>query len=448
MRKHLFLFGVIAASVAITGAAVAQEDLSSIDPSGQEVVYWHQFTGAQLETMTTLVEDFNSTNEYGITVNAIAQGGYNDIRELMNASIISGELPNLVAGYANDAASYFRDGGAVDLSPYVTDATWGLTEEQQADFVPGILDANRQTAAPFNGELLAWPHQFSAQVLVSNLDLLAELGYDAPPATLEEFREISCAAAESVGPNGEDRQGFPIIADASQLESFVANQGGVIFDGEQYTFTSEPVLNTLQLYSDLYSEGCGYIPAERFAEQTDLALGLNPFIVTSTAGFTFVRQAFVDAGVENPNLAVTTIPADDTANSALQVFVPSIILVPSTPEAQLASWLFLRYLVEPESAATWSSGSGYFNPVLSTAELVTEENFASPDVFTYYDTANSYLSNPDVTVYNGPQVISYGSVRNLVTEAIANVTSNGMTPEEVAEQLNADANAAHEESLQ
>jgi multiple sugar transport system substrate-binding protein/sn-glycerol 3-phosphate transport system substrate-binding protein len=440
--RLLFLLLTFALGVAVVSA---QDDLSAVDPSGQTIVYWHQFSDAQLETMTAIVTDFNSTNEWGITVEPVAQGTYNDIRELMNAGIISGELPNLVAGFGNDGASYFRDGAAADITPYVNDATWGLSADEQAGFQPGILSANVQTSAPYAGELLAWPHQFSAQVLVSNQTLLSELGYDAPPATWEEFVEISCAAAASEGANGADVQGFPITTDPSMLESFVASQGGAIFADGAYTLTSEPVINSLQLYKDLYDQGCGYIPAERFAEQTDFSLGLTPFIATSTAGFTFVVSAFAESGLD-AELVVSTFPHAE-GQEALQVFVPSIILVPSTPEAQLASWLFLKHLTTADAAAQWTGGTGYFNPVTATAPMLTAENFYRADIFPYFSAANGFLGNPDIRIYNGPQVVSYGTVRNLIGEAIANVTSNGMDVIEVAEALNEAANAAHAESV-
>ncbi|MDX2137454.1 MAG: extracellular solute-binding protein [Chloroflexota bacterium] len=445
MRTTYRLLCVLLVLAFSVGFAQAQDDLSSVDPSGQTVVYWHQFSDAQLETMTAIVNDFNTTNEWGITVEAVAQGNYNDIRELMNAGIISGELPNLVAGFGNDGASYFRDGAAVDLNTYVMDATWGLSEEDMAGLVPGILDANAQTSAPFNGELLAWPHQFSAQVMVSNQTLLSALGYDAPPTTVEEFIEVSCAAANSTGPNGEDVQGFPITTDPSLFESFVANQGGAIFADGAYTFTSEPVIASFQLYKDLYDQGCGYIPAERFAEQTDFSLGLTPYIATSTAGFTFVVAAFEESGVD-AELVVSTFPHTE-GNEALQIFVPSIIMVPSTPEVQLASWLFLKHLTTVDPAAQWTEGTGYFNPVAATAPLLTEENFYRADIFPLFSAANSFLSNEAISTYTGPQVVSYGAVRGLVSEAIANVTSNGMDVMEVAEALNEAANAAHEESI-
>lgn len=440
MRKLVLLLGLLVA-FALSGAVMAQEDdLASVDPSGQTVIYWHQFGGAQGETIARLIEEFNSTNEWGITVEGTRQGSYNELRELINAGIISGELPNLVAGYANDAASYARDGAAVDLTPYLTSEQWGLSEEQLADFNQALLDANT-----VDGQLLAWPHQSSAQVMVYNQSMLEALGYDGPPTTFEEFIEVSCAASQMTGPNGEDVQGFPTTTDASAFESFVASRGGRIYHDGAFDFQSQAVLDTLQMYKDLYDQGCGYIPAEAFAEQTDFALGLNPYFLSSTAGLTFIVAAYNDNNADF-EWNVTTVPFTE-GNRTLQAFVPSIIMLPSTPEQQLASWLFLKFLVTPESAAAWSSGTGYFNPVPSSAELITEETFVDASIFPFFQTANELLNSEEVNVYSSPSVSAYGTVRGAISEALANVTTNGMSVEDAAAQLQQQADDALAESM-
>jgi ABC-type glycerol-3-phosphate transport system substrate-binding protein len=436
MRKFAFLLS--AAALILAAGVVSAQDMSAVDPAGQTVVYWHQFSGAQLETMTALVEDFNINNEYGITVEAIAQGNYNDIRELMNAGIVSGELPNLVAGFANDAASYARDSAVVDLTPYINDPMWGLSADAMMDFQTDLLTFNTVDEA-----IVAFPHQTSAQVFLANTTLLAEAGFDGAPLDLETFQAAACAAAELTTANGGDIQGFPITTDASLFESFVAARGGRIWDGTAYLFDSEPVIATLQMYQDLYNQGCGYIPAERFAEQNDFALGLTPFFASSTAGFTFILQALVDNGFTG-EMTVNAFPRD-IENPVVQVFIPSIAMVPSTPEAELASWLFLKHLVSPEAAAQWSIGTGYFNPVPSTAALITADVYPNADLFPYFNTANELVNSADL--YNGPSHPSYGAIRGLVSEAIANVTSNGMAVSDAVGALQDGAEQALADSM-
>src|SRR5829696_4566395 len=224
MRKALLLLSSILVLLMGISAVSAQDDLESVDPSGQTVVYWHQYQNdsAQGDTIAAIIEEFNSTNEWGITVEGTFQGTYSDLSTLINAGIVSGDLPNLVAGYANDAAGYAADGSAVDLTPYMTSETWGLGAEP--DINQSLIDANT-----VDGQVLAFPNQSSAQVIAYNQTLLSALGYDAPPTDVEGFSEAVCAIAEMEGPNGEDLQGYAITTDASAFESWVASMGGSIY---------------------------------------------------------------------------------------------------------------------------------------------------------------------------------------------------------------------------
>ena len=133
MRRLVLL--VILATFALSVGLVSAQDMSSIDPSGQSILYWNQYNpdSAQGTAIAKLVDDFNANNSYGITVDQEYIGSYSPIQDQMEAAIQSGELPNLVAGYANAAASWALDGYAVDLMPYYNDSKWGFTDEQKAD---------------------------------------------------------------------------------------------------------------------------------------------------------------------------------------------------------------------------------------------------------------------------------------------------------------------------
>ena len=74
-------------------AAAPEGDYSAVDPSGQTVVWWHNHTGSRDENLKPLIEEFNKSNEWGITIDAQSQGDYNAIRDKVNASIAAGEQP-------------------------------------------------------------------------------------------------------------------------------------------------------------------------------------------------------------------------------------------------------------------------------------------------------------------------------------------------------------------
>ena len=74
MRKPIVLLAMALLLALTTGLVAAQDDVDSVDPTGETVVYWHQFSEAQEATMQGIIDEFNSTNEWGITVQAVPQG--------------------------------------------------------------------------------------------------------------------------------------------------------------------------------------------------------------------------------------------------------------------------------------------------------------------------------------------------------------------------------------
>ncbi|MEO8393663.1 MAG: extracellular solute-binding protein [Chloroflexota bacterium] len=428
MRKALTLLSLVVVLALGISAVSAQDALASVDPTGQTITYWHQYQdkSAQGDTVAALIEDFNKTNEYGITVTGSYQGNYTDIDKLVNTAITSGELPNLVAGYANSAASYALDNQTIDLSPYMTSEKWGLGATP--DINAGLLAADT-----VDGKVLAFPNQSSDQVFAYNSTLLKQAGIDAPPTSVDDFMKDACTVSKATGAKGEDLQGYSITSDASAFESWVASMGGSIYHDGAFDFKSDAVMNTLKMYHDLFAQGCAYTPAERFGDQTDFNNGVLPFYVTSSAGFSFILDGFTKSGVA-ADWGVSTFPHTE-GNEIIQAFVPSIIMMPSTPEKQLASWLFLKYLASPEVAVKWSTGTGYFNPVPSSAEALKTATFSVDGLAPYFSAANDLINSPDIKVYSSPAIAAYSKVRDLMATAIADVTSNGKDPAEVAQTL-------------
>jgi len=439
--KRMFLLTALLV-LAVSGAVFAQD----VDPTGVTVTYWHQYSegSAQGDAMAALVEEFNSNNEFGITVDAQFQGGYDEIRELMNGAIISGETPNLVAGYQEDMTSYELDDVVVDLNNYLMDENWGYTEEEMADLNQGALDVNVFEFEPFNGAMLGWPNQISGTLMVANLSMFEELGFDAEaPADFDTFFDIACEAAESdlTGAEGIEVQGYPIKADSSNYESYLASFGGSMYEPEanEYDFTTDAAIEAFALYAELYAEGCAYIPDSRFGNTDDFALGANPMAITSIAGLPFIESGFEASGVE-ADWTITTTPWTE-GNRAFNVFIPSIIMIEGTTEENVASWLFLKFLAEEESQYAWSTQTQYLSMNISAASRVAEDVAESNPLFA---AVIEIFNDPDVVIYSSPNVPSYGSIRDLIATAMADVTLNGMDVDEVAEALTEEANEVHE----
>lgn len=89
MKKLLVLLMVLsialtsvfaAGSSESTTSATAATEITAEDLRNANVTleFWHAQTGENGVAMDMVVDLFNQTNEYGITVNATCQGGYTD----------------------------------------------------------------------------------------------------------------------------------------------------------------------------------------------------------------------------------------------------------------------------------------------------------------------------------------------------------------------------------
>ncbi len=381
MRKVL-LFVVVTMLLGV-GAFTAQGQEITIPaelPEGITITYWHEWDGAQQEAIDIIINDFNENNEYGITVEQVYQGNTGGLRDQLTAGITSGSLPNLSGAiFADVAQSYYLDGVLVPLDAYYNDPTWGFSAEEQADLNQSLLDINRIQGEPYNGQLLAWPIGVSGTILSVNLDMLSALGFDGAPATFEDFRAIACAANEMTGANGEDVLGFPIRISNFDLYSFALSNGAQVYDPETgyYNFTDEGFISTLQFFQDLYNDGCGYIPETAFQNTQHFAYGLNPMAVGSSVGVPFIRTdmaASVEAGgSEIVNWTNTTTPWTE-GNRTLQVSMRSIGMFVSSPEQQLATWLFIKHMASTASQVTWTEFAQYQPYTTSGLEALTEEH--------------------------------------------------------------------------
>ncbi len=443
MRK----LALIAILLLLLGLSLAQAqgdiDYEGIDPSGQTVVYWHQYSddSSQANTMTALIEDFNANNEYGITVEAHHQGHYGTIEDLMNTAILSGELPNLVAGYANAVAGWANEGVVVDINLLLNSPAWGIPAEEQANLNFNLLDVNQLDFAPFYGMRVAWANQNSLNVFYTNLDIVEALGFERRvPETLAEFEEIACAAGAS-----EDYQGYPLDTGTSHFESFVAAHGGAIFDSEagEYIFESDEVAATMEMFTRMLENGCAYLFAERYQNTGDFSIGITPFAAGSSAGIPFITWDAAAAEMTDEWVA-TSFPGAEGVGRTIQLFVPSQAILTASPEAEVATWLFVKHLAGSEAQLAWSGATGYFS-IRNDIE-VTEADFTEPRMpFARFIEVLGILQDGMASVYASPGLPSYSAVRGLLPNTIAEVVNGDVAVADALAELNADASELHEE---
>lgn len=424
-------------------APAAEGELAGVDPNGQTVVWWHNHSGSREERLKTIVDEFNSTNECGITIDAQNQGGYDDIRDKMNASLAAGEAPAaLIVGYQNDQAFYQLNNALVDLNIFVNDPTWGLTEEEKADFFPNFFDQSVHPA--FDNQRLGFPPNRSMEVLYYNQTWLEELGFSGPPATPEEFQEMACAASEA---NGDGTGGYILRDDASAMASWTYAYGGDILseDGTGYVLNGPATAESLTFLKGVYDAGCAYFFTEGFPN-TEFAARRAVFTQGSTSGIPFY-QGDIDtiAGEEgrDPDVwGVAAIP-HTTPDPVQNVYGGDVMIPVTTPEQELAAWIFVKWFTEPEQMIKWVGASGYFPTRVSVG--------ANGELDPYIESTpggTQWKQGLDMLPYAKyePQLISYDQVRRSMAEAF-NAIMQGADIQTTLDDLNEFANQTQEELM-
>jgi multiple sugar transport system substrate-binding protein/sn-glycerol 3-phosphate transport system substrate-binding protein len=359
-----------------------------------------------------MVQEFNDSNEWGIEVTAEYAGGYSEIYDKMINAIAADDptlLPNLVVGYANQVAKYQLTEALVDMDFFVDSAKWGLTDEEQADFFQGVFEAD---VSPLFGDghfRMGFPPNRSMEVLYYNQDWLDELGYDGPPTTWDEFAEMACAATDP----DEGTVGYEISTDASRFSSMIFSRHGTYFaaDGSTFDYQNDKVVETMEFIKDLYDQGCVTLIAERYGDQTDFGNFKTLFTIGSSSGLPYYASA-VEAGEQGEfNWSVAPLPYMDYGDEPVMNLYGASVSVPkTTPEQELAAWLFVKWFTEPEQNARWAKISNYFPVRDSAADAMTDYFDANP----VYAEAFELLP---YTTYEAQWCACYEEVRRLMEEA-------------------------------
>ena len=74
-------------------------DVNPEELQGTQIQLWHPWSGRISATFSALVRAFNSENDYGITVEAVSLGNYNDLYSQIETAIQTGTTPHLAVGY-------------------------------------------------------------------------------------------------------------------------------------------------------------------------------------------------------------------------------------------------------------------------------------------------------------------------------------------------------------
>jgi multiple sugar transport system substrate-binding protein/sn-glycerol 3-phosphate transport system substrate-binding protein len=372
MRKVALALLVALAPMALR----AQESpLARVDPTGATITFWYQHSGDRDKAMQAMLDEFNRTNQWKITVRGEYAGPYDQIYNKMVAAIAAGRPPELVVAYQNQATTY--NDALVDLNPYVNDPKWGISGELE-DFFAGFI--NQDVSAQLGGKRLGFPPNRSIEVLFYNEAILKRASISAPPRTWDEF----AADCRRVTSKEAGTYGYALDSlDASHIFAFIISRGGSFTtpDGKGYALDSPQMRDSMAFMRQLYAEGPARKIAKKFDDQSEFGNAQCAFAMSSTSGLPFYAAA-VRAG-KNGTFPWNIAPIPQSRSSsapAVDLYGASVSVTKSTPQKQLGAWLFIRWFAEPRQQAAWTHVSLYF-PVRKSVEPMIRDILSADQRF-------------------------------------------------------------------
>ncbi|MBE9524063.1 MAG: extracellular solute-binding protein [Chloroflexi bacterium] len=341
--------------------AVSTLDITAEDLADTALEFWHPWGFENESALLTLTEQFNAENPWEISITALGRG--NDLSWRIREGIPSNVLPNLTVGDSSQIRDWERRGDRiVDINLYLDDPIWGFSPEEGADFYTAFWNDDLA-----DSKRIGLPAYRSAMILFYNQSWAKELGFSSPPTTPAEFREQVCAP---IGVSSDHAAGWLASLDSTTALSWLYAFGGSIVMDGGYNLAAPQGEDTFVFLEDLFSNGCAWRPDPLDIYQ-EFAARQGLFLSSSLAGLGAQAAAFQEAG-NTDNWVVIPFPSVD-GQPVLTTYGLSYVIFQGTPAEQLASWLFIRWMNQPQQQAVWLTTTSSLSTRGSTMELM--DNF-------------------------------------------------------------------------
>ncbi|OEO32052.1 sugar ABC transporter substrate-binding protein [Devosia insulae DS-56] len=407
MRGFLKGFAV-AAMIGAGGSAAQAETLT---------VYWN--AGHAWDAYQAVIDKFEADNP-GWTVQW-EKFQWPDMRTKLIADFAVGNTPDLSAEPGGWVQEFAQQGLLKPLDEYV--ARDGEAMGYPGDWQDFSVNRNMVDGSYYGVQL-----HLTCATLVYNVDMLKEAGFDAPPKTWEEFRQIAIATTKP------GRFGFAPNPVPAYYWPWMFQAGATYFDPEakQVVFDSPEAAKGLQFIADLiHKDKAAPLPvtgADYEGPQKLFTAGRAAMIITGPWDVTPIRTG-------NPNLNWAIAPSlTDTAQATLAGGVS--MMIPAAARHPDQAWDLLQRFVALETELAASVANGMTMPRKSWA--------ASPEV------------QADPTLNSFGQCLPYARditadlrltgksarVEELLKSAVDDVVYNNRPAAEVLAQYAAEANKA------
>lgn len=237
--------GATGGSPAAGGSSGTSGSVSDWQPENEvEIEYWQYAYESKVKLVDELIPKFQEQNPK-IKVKHITHP-YDAFRQQVQAAVQAGQGPDVLNVFYGWVPAYYL---ANFLKPMPAD--FFPPDQVQKDFFPML------SSVQFDGQYYAIPTAVRTLGLFYNKDLLAQAGFDKPPANWDELVEVAVATTKRAGDGALEQAGMTWDPDGqghSWWRSCLTRQNGqqpISDDNTQIFWTEPAALEAFVWYLDL-----------------------------------------------------------------------------------------------------------------------------------------------------------------------------------------------------
>jgi sn-glycerol 3-phosphate transport system substrate-binding protein len=420
MRKLCVILCCLAAAFCVISCGAKKDSPAQ----KKNIVFWHSMGGNLGETISTLVEQFNASQN-SITIEAQYQGSYDESITKLRAAMRTKAGPDLIQVFEAGTRFMVDSGFIIPIQKLISEYNLDVSK----------LEPNVLAYYTINNQLNSMPFNTSTALLYYNKDILAELGYPNGPADWKEINEIALKAVAMNDPN--IRYGLVGTVDTWIFEQLLIQTRAPTIDNENGRSApatkcvldkSDRPLDIVRTWKALRDSGAW---ADLGTNGSDIEAafisGMAVMRFTSTAG---MRSMLSSIGGKFELGACFVPPLDrNEPNGGVTLGGASLYMLDNGKDKDTEGAIaeFIKFMITPETQAYWHINTGYY-PITTEAYTVNalKENMVKyPQFQTAIDQLRASKNAGFGAIYG-----SFVEGRQVLQRYIEQTMMDDITPEE------------------
>lgn len=335
-----------AADTAATEAAEAsepatEETVSTSEAEPIEISFWCNFTGSDGDVLREIVQEFNDSNDDGITVTVDIMD-YSTLLTKLPAAVSTGTGPSFILAGIELINEYATNDMLEDIGDF-----WEVTGTNQDNFYENVV------AKSFvDGTQYGVPMQYNLQYLYYNKDMFEAAGLDpdAPPTTFEELAEDAKALTDT----SKGTYGIALPIDYGYYVQYLWGNGGDVINTstDENLLVSDANKETLQWIQDLAAAGVS--PSGIAAAEADTMFQSGQVAMEMSGPWNI--NALNSLGM---NYGITAIPAGSDGAYAAEGGCSWMLTKGADDATRQAVYKFMAYWLSDPVLKKWSTINGF-----------------------------------------------------------------------------------------